>query len=48
MIYDVNGKRVLNGKLESESIDVSNLSTGSYILRFINDGNVRIQKFIKN
>jgi hypothetical protein len=48
MIYDVNGRKVLGGKLVGSSIDVSNLSTGNYILRFINDGNIKIQKFIKN
>jgi len=47
MIYDVTGRKVLNGKLEGRSIDVSKLSTGNYVLRFINNGSVRIQKFVK-
>jgi hypothetical protein len=48
MIYDVNGRKVLGGKLIGRSIDVSNLSTGNYVLRFINNGNIKVQKFVKN
>ena len=48
MIYDVNGRKVLGSKLVGSSIDVSNLSTGNYVLRFISDGNIKIQKFVKN
>ncbi len=46
-IYDMNGRRVLNNKLESNSIDVSKLSTGNYVLRVINQGSTKYQKFIK-
>lgn len=47
MIYDNNGRRVLNSKMETSSIDVSNLSVGNYILRVIKDGAIKVQKFIK-
>ena len=47
-VYDLTGRRILNGKLSSSQIDVSKLNTGNYILRFVHDGKVALQKFIKN
>jgi hypothetical protein len=46
-IFDINGKRILNAKLDSESIDVSALSAGNYILRITSGNEVKNQKFIK-
>jgi hypothetical protein len=46
-VFDVTGKRVLNDKFSSNSIDVSVLSTGNYILRVIHNGVIKTQKFIK-
>jgi len=46
-IYDMTGKRVANSKLTATSIDVSSLSAGNYILRFVHEGNIKLQKFIK-
>jgi len=46
-VFDMTGKRVLNSKFSSNTIDVSELSTGNYILRVINNGVIQTQKFIK-
>lgn len=46
-IFDINGRRVANNPL-NQSIDVSNLSQGSYLLRIVNEHGVKIKKFIKN
>jgi hypothetical protein len=46
-VFDITGKRVLNDKFNSNSIDVSELSSGNYILRIINNGIIKTQKFIK-
>ncbi|MFK7783188.1 FG-GAP-like repeat-containing protein [Psychroserpens sp.] len=46
-IFSIDGKRMMNLKLESHSIDVSNLSQGSYFLRLESDGKVFTQQFIK-
>ncbi|WP_299333075.1 FG-GAP-like repeat-containing protein [uncultured Psychroserpens sp.] len=47
-VFDITGKRVLNSKLESSSIDISNLTPGNYILRIISGTKIKSQKFIKN
>jgi hypothetical protein len=46
-VFDITGKRVLNDKFNSNTIDVSELSSGNYILRVINNGVIKTQKFIK-
>jgi len=46
-VFDLSGKRVLNSKLSSKTIDVSMLSTGNYFLRIMVDGLITTQKFIK-
>lgn len=46
-VFDVTGKRVLNDRFNSNTIDVSELSTGNYILRIIDNGVIKTQKFIK-
>lgn len=46
-VFDISGKRVLNAKLESNTINISKLNSGNYILRVIANGKVQVQKFIK-
>ncbi|PNQ75446.1 RNA-binding protein [Hanstruepera neustonica] len=46
-VFDLNGKRVLNTKLEQNSLDVSNLNTGIYVIRLENEGRAINRKFIK-
>lgn len=46
-VFDITGKRVLNDRFNSNTIDVSELSSGSYILRVIDNGVIKTQKFIK-
>lgn len=46
-IFDINGKRVLNLKLKSTTIDVSNLTSGIYFLRLESEGKTIKRKFIK-
>lgn len=48
-INDVSGKVVLSNPLVSEnSIDISQLQTGIYFVKFTSDGNTSVKKFIKN
>jgi 3'-phosphoadenosine 5'-phosphosulfate sulfotransferase len=46
-VFDMAGKRVLNDRFNSNTIDVSELSTGNYILRILDNGIIKTQKFIK-
>ena len=46
-VFDINGKRILNGKLQSTTINVSELSSGNYILRIVSGQSIKSQKFIK-
>ncbi|MFD2915272.1 FG-GAP-like repeat-containing protein [Psychroserpens luteus] len=46
-IFDINGKRVMNSKLNQNTIDVSTLNTGNYILRIVSGNSIKSQKFIK-
>ena len=46
-VFDMNGRRVMNSKFTSNTIDVSQLSAGNYILRILQDGAQKSQKFIK-
>ena len=45
-IYNMQGRLVLTKEV-SEQIDISTLSNGIYIVKFINSGNVLINKFVK-
>lgn len=47
-IFSIDGKLLQNNKVTSSTIDVSALSTGNYILRIVNNGDIKTQKFIKN
>lgn len=46
-VFNVNGQRVLNRKLSSNSLNVSELSAGIYFLRLESEGKVTTRKFIK-
>ncbi|SDR72498.1 Por secretion system C-terminal sorting domain-containing protein [Formosa sp. Hel1_31_208] len=46
-IFDINGKRIMNAKLTQNTIDVSELTTGNYILRIVSGNSIKSQKFIK-
>jgi hypothetical protein len=46
-IFDLQGKRVHNEILIKNSIDVSELAVGQYILRVTNNKEIKAQKFIK-
>ncbi len=46
-VFDINGKKVLNHKLESNIINVSHLEAGIYFLRLESEGKVMKRKFIK-
>lgn len=46
-IFDITGKRVVNAKLSQNSIDVSHLNSGNYILRVVYGASIKTQKFIK-
>ncbi|MEH6536741.1 MAG: FG-GAP-like repeat-containing protein [Psychroserpens sp.] len=47
-IFDITGKRIMNSKLNSASIDVSKLTPGNYILRIVSGTKIKSQKFVKN
>jgi len=48
-IYDLSGRRIMTNALNnSKTIDVSQLSTGNYILSIMSDEIINNQKFIKN
>lgn len=46
-VFDINGKRVMNSKLNQNTIDVSALTTGNYILRIVSGNSIKSQKFMK-
>ncbi|MCB0447075.1 MAG: VCBS repeat-containing protein [Gelidibacter sp.] len=46
-VFDVNGKRVLNEKMEGNTLDVSKLQSGVYFLRLESEGKSIKKKFIK-
>jgi hypothetical protein len=46
-IFDVNGKKILSSKLNNNSLDVSKLRSGFYIIRLEEKGKIINRKFIK-
>ena len=46
-VFDINGKRVLNEMVANNSLDVSKLQSGIYILRLESNGKLINRKFIK-
>ncbi|MCX7546486.1 FG-GAP-like repeat-containing protein [Xanthomarina sp. F1114] len=47
-VFDLNGKKVFSSKLNENSLDVSQLQSGFYLLRLEEKGKVIHRKFIKN
>jgi len=46
-VFDINGKRMLNKKMDSYSLNVSQLTSGVYFLRLESNGRSISRKFIK-
>lgn len=46
-VFTIEGKRVLNGKLDSDTVDVNTLATGNYFLRILQDNQTFVQQFLK-
>ncbi len=46
-IFDVQGKKVMDGKLSENTIDVSKLAIGNYILKIHDNKSIKTQRFIK-
>ncbi|RLD29349.1 MAG: hypothetical protein DRI70_02440, partial [Bacteroidetes bacterium] len=46
-VFDMTGKRVMNARLASDFVDVSNLAQGNYILRVFDNSTIKTQRFIK-
>lgn len=46
-LMDMSGKVLMNGKLDANGIDITNLSDGIYFLRTLNKENAKLIKFIK-
>ena len=46
-VFDISGKRVLNEKLTGNTLNISQLQSGVYILRLETDGKLLNRKFIK-
>jgi len=47
MIFDLQGKQVFIKQIDSESIDISNLSKGIYVVKLVCPESIMITKFIK-
>ena len=47
-VFDINGKKILNEKLEDNALNVSQLQTGIYILRLEYEGKTLTRKLIKD
>lgn len=47
MIYDLQGKKVLDRKIDSEVVDISNLKKGIYVVKLLCPETIVITKFIK-
>lgn len=46
VVYDILGKQVLESKTSNNSVNVSNLKSGAYIIRITEDGKTDTRKFI--
>jgi len=46
-VFDINGRQIISTPSKDQSLDVSSLSAGNYILRIISGENIFTQKFIK-
>ncbi|WP_084426763.1 FG-GAP-like repeat-containing protein [Aequorivita capsosiphonis] len=46
-IFDIQGRKVMDAKVDLSHIEVSNLPTGSYILKIQDSNTIKTQRFIK-
>ena len=46
-ILDMSGRSILVQNVDNQEISISNLNTGTYILRLSNDKNIFVRKIIK-
>src|SRR5690606_41771838 len=46
-VFDLNGKKILNVKLNNNSLDVSSTAPGMYMLRVEAQGKITTRKFLK-
>ena len=46
-VFDINGKRILNGRIQNNSINVETLQSGIYVLRIESNGQLITRKIIK-
>jgi len=46
-VYDLQGRKVMNGLMNNGPIDVSNMDTGFYTIVIIDDKDIRASKFIR-
>ena len=47
MIYNLEGKLILNSQIDLKPLDISKLNKGIYIIKLIDSGNVQINKLVK-
>ena len=47
-IYDINGRILISASLKGNSINVSELSKGNYIIKLFSKDKTSVHKFIKN
>jgi parallel beta-helix repeat protein len=47
IIYDLEGKLILNSQIDLKPLDISKLTKGIYIVKLIDSGNVQINKLVK-
>jgi hypothetical protein len=47
MIYDLQGKLVIDIPIDSNPVNISNLSKGVYLVKIIDSGNIVVNKLIK-
>ena len=45
-IFDINGKKLIHGDVDSKAIDLSQLSAGTYVINVSSDGHYSSKKFI--
>lgn len=48
IVFDVNGRNVLYGRINNEKIDVSRLTPGTYFLTLLSTSDIKGQKFVKS
>ncbi len=46
-VFDISGRNILSERTHNQEINISNLNTGTYILRLSNDKNTFVRKIVK-